>query len=93
MYLTCIIALVTKNTNLIAKHSLGLKYVKLSFTNNHIDNSNKADATRPTSGQSKNYARSSGPGDYFPGGMDSANTEAQLISRNYTSGPGGKFCA
>lgn len=43
---------------------------------------------RPPSSQLRGYARSSGPGDYFPGGMDSANTEAQLISRNYTPGPG-----
>lgn len=65
------------------KFSQGLKYVNLSFSNNDL-NSNKAKALR----DSKGYIRQSGATDYFPGGIDSSNTEATLIS---TSPAGGNY--
>lgn len=65
------------------KFSQGLKYVNLSFSNNDL-NSNKAKELR----DSKGYIRQSGVADYFPGGIDSSNTEATLIS---TSPAGGNY--
>lgn len=41
--------------------------------------------------RSRGFSRESEPRDYFPGGMDSANTEAQLISRHYSAGPTGRL--
>lgn len=35
------------------------------------------------------YIRHTNASDYFPGGMDSANTEATLLSRN--TAPGGEL--
>lgn len=64
----------------------GLKYVNLSFTNNNVNDSGKGDLRKSAGGESvvnSGYIRHS---DYFPGGMDSANTEATLISRNTNGG-------
>lgn len=66
--------------------SQGLKYVKLSFSNNHLNSSGKA---VPSHLNSKGgYIRQS---DYFSGGMDSANTEAALIRPTSVPGPTGKW--
>lgn len=66
------------------KCSQGLKYVKLSFTNNDFNDSHKNDLKKSTSPPpSGGYMRHS---DYFPGGMDSANTEASLLSRTSHGG-------
>lgn len=68
---------------MITRRSQGLKYVKLNFSNNHHANSGKLGASgRRSGGQplTPGYIRHSGMADYFPGGMDSANTEAGLIS-------------
>ncbi|KAJ6633342.1 Platelet-derived growth factor receptor alpha, partial [Pseudolycoriella hygida] len=61
-------------------NSQGLKYVKLSFSNNHLNNSGRVPSHLNTGG---GYIRQS---DYFSGGMDSANTEVALIRP--VSGPG-----
>lgn len=71
---TCI--LVVKHAFNANLHSLGLKYVNLSFSNKNGINSKKRGGSE---------AR-----DYFPGGMDSACTEAQLISGNYPPASIGK---
>ncbi|XP_059619407.1 vascular endothelial growth factor receptor 1 isoform X2 [Phlebotomus argentipes] len=69
----------------------GLKYLKLSFSNNHVNNNSKGEERRVPSMMSKKgdgpashinskgYLRHSGM-DTFIGGMDSCNTEATLIS-------------
>lgn len=69
----------------LQQKSQGLKYVKLSFSNNQLNNS-KGDRTSGKSTgppgnhmNSKGYMRHSGMA-YFPGGIDSCNTEASLIS-------------
>ncbi|XP_055298872.1 vascular endothelial growth factor receptor 1-like isoform X15 [Sitodiplosis mosellana] len=74
--------------------SLGLKYIQLYFPNkqqqllkNHYENNNRPDTDRQSVVNSA-YIRHSNAGDYFPGGMDSANTEATLLSRN--THPGGE---
>lgn len=79
----------------IQKHtqpnSLGLKYVHLYFPKkpqNHYENNNRPDTDRQSVVNSA-YIRHASVGDYFPGGMDSANTEATLLSRNTL--PGGEF--
>lgn len=66
--------------------SQGLKYAKLSFSNNHLNSSGKAVPSHLNS--RGGYIRQS---DYFSGGLDSANTEAALIRP--MSGPAltGKF--
>lgn len=73
-------------------HSQGLKYLKLSFSNNHVNNNSKGEERRVPSMNmkkgdgpashinSKGYLRHSGM-DTFIGGMDSCNTEATLISQ------------
>uniref|UniRef100_A0A1L8DJT8 Protein tyrosine kinase n=2 Tax=Nyssomyia neivai TaxID=330878 RepID=A0A1L8DJT8_9DIPT len=78
-------------------NSQGLKYLKLSFSNNHVNNNSKGDERRvpsmikkgdgPASHiNSKGYLRHSGMDrDTFVGGMDSCNTEATLIS-SYAEG-------
>ncbi|XP_055298860.1 vascular endothelial growth factor receptor 1-like isoform X8 [Sitodiplosis mosellana] len=75
-------------------NSLGLKYIQLYFPNkqqqllkNHYENNNRPDTDRQSVVNSA-YIRHSNAGDYFPGGMDSANTEATLLSRN--THPGGE---
>lgn len=65
--------------------SQGLKYVKLSFSNNHLNSSGKAIPSHLNS--RGGYIRQS---DYFTGGMDSANTEAALIRPTSGPGPTGK---
>ncbi|GAB0098867.1 vascular endothelial growth factor receptor 1 [Sergentomyia squamirostris] len=72
-------------------NSQGLKYLKLSFSNNHVNNNSKGEEKRvPSMGMkrgdgpashinSKGYMRHSSM-DTFAGGMDSCNTEATLIS-------------
>lgn len=74
--------------------SHGLKYIKLSFPKNqqnHYENNNRNDPNRQSDAVShvnSAYIRhTSGHGDYFTCGMDSANIEATLISRN--TQPGG----
>lgn len=72
--------------------SLGLKYVQLYFPKkpqNHYENNNRPDVDRQSVVNSA-YIRHASVGDYFPGGMDSANTEATLLSRN-VSVPGGEL--
>lgn len=70
-----------------------LKYVQLYFPpqkpQNYYVNNNRPDADRQSVVNSA-YVRHASVGDYFPGGMDSSNTEATLLSRN-TSQPGGMF--
>lgn len=66
--------------------SQGLKYVKLSFSNNHLNSSGKAVPSHLNS--RGGYIRQS---DYFSGGMDSANTEAALIRPTSGPGPTGKL--
>ncbi|XP_055710177.1 vascular endothelial growth factor receptor 1 isoform X3 [Phlebotomus papatasi] len=73
-------------------NSQGLKYLKLSFSNNHVNNNSKGEERRVPSMNmkkgdgpashinSKGYLRHSGM-DTFIGGMDSCNTEATLISQ------------
>lgn len=67
--------------------SQGLKYVKLTFSNNEIITNSKRlnnhDSSQPGALHlnSKGYVKHSGM-DYFPGGMDSCNTEKALISNN-----------
>lgn len=76
--------------------SLGIKYIQLYFPNkqqpqllqNHYENNNRPDSDRQSVVNSA-YIRHSNVGDYFPGGMDSANTEATLLSRN--TQPGGEL--
>lgn len=67
----------------LQQKSQGLKYVKLSFSNNQLNNSNRTSgkSTGPPGNHmnSKGYMRHSGMA-YFPGGIDSCNTEASLIS-------------
>lgn len=74
--------------------SLGLKYIKLSFPNKNqilYKNNNRPESDRQSLGAVSHansaYIPHSNVNDYFSGGMDSANTEATLISRN--SRPGG----
>lgn len=77
---------VTKYNQNPKRISQGLKYVELSFKNNNKNDSGKGDLRKSTGGVSvvnSDYIRHS---DYFPGGMDSANTEATLISRNTNGG-------
>lgn len=76
--------------------SLGLKYIKLSFPNKNqilYENNNRPESDRQSLGAVSHvnsaYIRHSNVNDFFSGGMDSANTEATLISRN--SRPGGKL--
>lgn len=57
---------------------------------NHYENNNRPDADRQSVVNSAYVRHSNVAGDYFPGGMDSANTEATLISRN-SAQPGGKY--
>lgn len=76
----------TKYNQIPKRISQGLKYVELSFKNNNKNDSGKGDLRKSTGGVSvvnSDYIRHS---DYFPGGMDSANTEATLISRNTNGG-------
>lgn len=75
--------------------SLGLKYIQLYFPKkqqqllqNHYENNNRPDTDRQSVVNSA-YIRHTNVGDYFPGGMDSANTEATLLSRN--TQPGGEL--
>lgn len=72
------------------KISQGLKYLKLSFPKppkNHYENINRDDPGRQSTGaesriNSAYIRQASLHGDFFPGGTDSANTEATLIPRN-----------
>ncbi|XP_037051566.1 vascular endothelial growth factor receptor 1 isoform X6 [Bradysia coprophila] len=66
-------------------NSQGLKYVKLSFSNNHLNSSGKAVPSHLNS--RGGYIRQS---DYFSGGMDSANTEAALIRPTSVPAPTGE---
>lgn len=75
-----------------------LKYVELYFPhklqNHYVNNNYRPDADRQSVVNSA-YIRHANAGDYFPGGMDSSNTEATLLSRNTSrsiSQPGGMFC-
>ncbi|XP_031631901.1 vascular endothelial growth factor receptor 1-like isoform X3 [Contarinia nasturtii] len=70
--------------------NLGLKYIQLYFPKkqqNHYENNNRPDADRQSVVNSA-YIRHSNVGDFFPGGMDSSNTEATLLSRSTI--PGGE---
>lgn len=81
-----------KNKNFT--NSGGLKYIQLYFPKthqNHYENNNRPDADRQSVVNSV-YIRHSNAVDYFPGGMDSSNTEATLLSRN-SQQPGGEFVA
>lgn len=71
--------------------SLRLKYIQLYFPKkhqNHYENNNRPETDRQSVVNSA-YIRHTNPGDFFPGGMDSANTEATLLSRNTL--PGGEL--
>lgn len=60
--------------------SQGLKYLQLSFSKNEHNSdrlTGRQSSVQPTT---PGYLRHSGLGDYFTGGMDSANTERALIS-------------
>lgn len=75
----------------ICSSSLGLKYVKLYFPKKqpiHYENNNRPETDRQSVVNSA-YIRHTNPGDFFPGGMDSTNTEATLLSRNIL--PGGEL--
>lgn len=68
-----------------------LKYVKLYFPKkpqNHYENNNRPDADRQSVVNSAYIRHSNVGGDIFPGGMDSSNTEATLLSRSTL--PGGE---
>lgn len=56
------------------------------FTNNNHKLSLKNDARRPTSAASAVNSEYQRQSNYFPGGMDSSNTETMLISQNTNDG-------